>query len=566
MEVAVKAPPCPAEEGPLATLVLVLLHYEGHFRVLERSLREFQHLALESAAQVAQSPVFLAIEAYEAKPSFYTWQQAGARLAAALEACLIPLVTNPELLATSLALKTFLHANLLTSHETIGQSYREAVERGIVAGVEQMGLVEVRVAVCGRASRGVAVDVAEGEKKLVLWKFASQGSGLMFSAGFSREDERGKEEIDPYSTSSNDVTPGEQEEREVAHYRTSCEFPDSLEEAAFVYGHFVAEETGAITLEWENADTSSVLSKLLQFQVKVVPLDSAECILEIADGLNGVDTADWLHEHVIASDITALEDVPGWGGTEEGSEDGFGENSESEGAAVENQMPVALMERRTYELEEQVLRLEDSLAATKKELKGALDRVQIAEEIYKANLETITQLEFATAGGPVPKVSRHSNSESEDTTAPSTATPDGSATQPEGRPSSELERVQRLCAGFQEQCLWRSVENMELEAQLAAAQVEASSWRETHVEQAARLEALEQQNQTLRSHKKLLVQEVKRLQPYSQVNLAALVQEAQEARMVQRSLQAKLDSRDLQAGEGPGPTDFVLVEASDEGP
>ena len=136
--------------------------------------------------------------------------------------------------------------------------------------------------------------------------------------------------------------------------------------------------------------------------------------------------------------------------------------------------------------------------------------------------------------------------------------------------SSELERMQNLCAGFQEQCLWRSVENMELEAQLAASQIEASSWRERHVEQVAQLEELEKQNCTLRTHKKMLVQEVKRLQPYSQVNLAALVQEAQEARMVQRSLQAKLDSHELVNSAikvdatDSEPADFVLVEASED--
>jgi hypothetical protein len=187
--------------------------------------------------------------------------------------------------------------------------------------------------------------------------------------------------------------------------------------------------------------------------------------------------------------------------------------------------------------------------------------VQIAEEIYKANLETITQLESATAGGPAPKSALRSSKSEDAAAVPPAATLNGAGPQPEGA-SSELERVQRLCAGFQEQCLWRSVENVELETQLAASQLEASSWRERHDEQAAQLETLEQQNRTLRAHKKMLVQEVKRLQPFSQVNLAALVQEAQEARMVQRSLQAQLDSHEQIVGSGSA--DFVLVEASDE--
>ena len=204
--------------------------------------------------------------------------------------------------------------------------------------------------------------------------------------------------------------------------------------------------------------------------------------------------------------------------------------------------------------------------ATKKELKSALDRVQIAEEIHKANLETIMQIECAQVGGTTQKISTVA-------TAPNAGSQSGTLhldrARTEATPSSELERVQKLCAGFQEQCLWRSVENMELETQLAMSQSEAASWRERHVEQTAQLKELEKQNCTLRTHKKMLVHEVKRLQPYSQVNLAALVQEAQEARMVQRSLQAKLDSHDLvtfgtmdTSATESEPADFVLVEAS----
>ncbi|CAI5742072.1 unnamed protein product [Peronospora destructor] len=231
---------------------------------------------------------------------------------------------------------------------------------------------------------------------------------------------------------------------------------------------------------------------------------------------------------------------------------------------LESQIQSTLLEERNHELEVQVTCLEESLTATKKELKSALDRVQIAEEIHKANLETITQIECANAGGTTEKVSRVA-------TAPPAGSQSGTlhldGAQTEKTLASELERVQKLCAGFQEQCLWRSVENMELETQLAVSQSEAFSWRERHVEQAAQLKKLEKQNCTLRTHKKMLVQEVKRLQPYSQVNLAALVQEAQEARMMQRSLQAKLDSHELVKGAvevsatESEPADFVLVEA-----
>ena len=132
--------------------------------------------------------------------------------------------------------------------------------------------------------------------------------------------------------------------------------------------------------------------------------------------------------------------------------------------------------------------------------------------------------------------------------------------------SSELERMQNLCAGFQEQCLWRSVENMELEAHLAASQVEASSWQTQHGAQAAQIKDLEQQVATLRTHKKMLVHEVKRLQPFSHVNVAALVQEAQEARMVQRSLQATLAAHErvstTSVAKGLPSTDAAAIKAA----
>ncbi|OWY90461.1 hypothetical protein PHMEG_00041402 [Phytophthora megakarya] len=294
---------------------------------------------------------------------------------------------------------------------------------------------------------------------------------------------------------------------------------------------------------------SSVVSKPLNFQVKVVPLPAAVKVLESVNELNAVDTYEWLQDYVSASQVTSVEDLPEWNNDENEdvlADSGYDDCGESR--EQDSEIQAAVLEERTHELEVQVMRLEESLMTTKKELKSALDRVQIAEEIYKANLETITQLECE----PKPK-------QVTTTAAPPAAT----VTQEEGPPSSELERVQKLCAGFQEQCLWRSVENMELEAQLAASQVEASTWREKHSEQSTQLAELEKQNRTLRTHKKLLVQEVKRLQPYSQVNLAALVQEAQEARMVQRSLQAQLDSHNAESSKSSetNPTDFVLVEA-----
>ncbi|KAL3661097.1 hypothetical protein V7S43_013706 [Phytophthora oleae] len=553
LDVAVKVPPSPCLDAPQDTTTLVLLHYDGHLRLLERKLHDFQqlerHLQLEAAAQ-RFSPlpsVLTAIEAYcEANPRFYPSSQLGVRLAIALEGFIRELVTDTDLLSFT-ALKMFLNGNLLTSYEMTRSDYRDAVEAAFEAEEEKGVMQEERVA----AGCSVEHQLAVADEQLVLWKFSSQGSGLVFSADFSTCSSEGEEDdIDPYSVSSNDVAESKEDEMETVHYRTNCDFKADGEDGAFLYGHIVAEKPGVVMLQWENMDMSSVVSKSLHFQAKVVPLTAAKNVLEIAKRLKDVAAPEWLFDYISASNITSVEDLPGWDIDE--SEDTFGavyDDNADEGAQKDPQIETAVLEERTHELEAQVMRLEKSLTATKKELKSALDRVQIAEEIYKANLETITQLEC----GPAPRVSKVT-SKAEDATA-SAATP---GTQAEG-PSSELERVQKLCADFQEQCLWRSVENMELETQLAATQVEASSWREKHVEQAAQLVELEKQNCTLRTHKKMLVQEVKRLQPYSQVNLAALVQEAQEARMVQRSLQAKLDSHE-QLNNETEPADFVLVE------
>ncbi|CAI5707213.1 unnamed protein product [Peronospora effusa] len=552
IDVIVKVPSPPVSDTPLDTTTLVLLHHKGHFCLLDRNLRDFLHLERQLSREFPAKvlipdaiSISSLLEAYDdAKTSFYPSHQLGTRLEIVIETFLHYLTSNSELLTTSLALKTFLYGNLLTCHKTMGQSYRDAVEAAIEAKEENIG-------------------AAGSESSCWLLN-----TGLIFRALFSSGDRRKSTEIDPYSVSSNEVVENETDEIEVAYYKTHCTFDT---DEGYVYGHYVAEKNGVVTLLWENVDMNSVMSKSLRFQVKVVSLSAAGKVLEVTDALKNVDMAEWLHEYVDASEIMSIKDLVGWETYE--CEDAFDKDEAyDDGLAkgdseVESQIQVAVLEERNYELEMQVTCLEESLTAAKKELKSALDRVQIAEEIHKANLETITQIECANASSTTQKVSRVA-------TAPlagfqsGTLHPDGAQT--EETPSSELERVQKLCAGFQEQCLWRSVENMELETQLAVSQSEASSWRERHVKQAAQLKELEKQNCTLRTHKKMLVQEVKRLQPYSQVNLAALMQEAQEARMVQRSLQAKLDLHELvknamevSAIESE-PADFVLVEASED--
>ncbi|RLN93059.1 hypothetical protein BBJ28_00004506 [Nothophytophthora sp. Chile5] len=558
----------------------VLLHWSGRFRHLERSLLDFEHLErhlqLENNTTAAPLPMISSAilkycassgdaEGSSAVWALQSWEQSGVRLAFALESYLTQLVNYPELLASSLALKSFLHGHALTSHITIGKMYQAAIEECLATGGESKGCEQEWVAAGCSFEHQVDVQLpshngVEDAKAVVTWKFTSQGPQVVFSASFTNisadPDVQLGREADPYTIGSSptDSTGVLDTQQEVAHYRTSCAFPAALEEEdSFVYGHFVASSVGTITLKWENTDTSSVLSKPLLFQVQVLPLVKSGLLVEVVNSLRSVDTSQWLYDHVNASELTALEDVPGWVSDNErgDSEDSYG-NDEDDCAGT------ALVDASgSHGPDNTAFQLEDDLIATKKELKSALDQVQISEEIYKANLETITQLECSSSASA-------SSSKAADV-----------STDMDGNQQEELERIQRLCARFQEQCLWRSVEGLELEAKLAAAQLEAASWREKHATQASQLEVLEVQNRKLRAHKAVLVQEVKRLQPYSQVNLAALVQEAQEARMMQRSLQARLDSRELQQQEEKanepnadatveaGAADFVMVEADE---
>lgn len=185
-----------------------------------------------------------------------------------------------------------------------------------------------------------------------------------------------------------------------------------------------------------------------------------------------------------------------------------------------------------------------SLADSKQELRVARDQAEIANEIYKASLEMITQLEHEAV---VNKRDQEADNaiRHERKTEQVPASPSDSATSVD---PSEHERVKALCASFQEQCLWRSVESAEcekrnllLDVKLAAALEENDTTTEQLQSTTLELDALRVETQKLKAHRAVLVQEVKRLQPFSQVNLAALIQEAQEARMMQRSLQAQLD-------------------------
>lgn len=233
------------------------------------------------------------------------------------------------------------------------------MDAAIEAGEEKTDLMQERVAAGCSVEHQVAVNATgDGDKQLVLWKFSSQGTGLVFSAQFSSGDGGHSGDVDPYSVGGNDSASADgEEEREVVHYRTNCDFATGDDEE-FIYGHFVTEKTGAMTLQWENVDMSSVVSKPLKFQVKVVSLKAGAKVLEVADGLNAVDSSEWLCDYVSASEVTALEDLIGWEHDE--SHDGFGDSAyddslSGEGPETDSQIQSAVLEERTHELEGQVV-------------------------------------------------------------------------------------------------------------------------------------------------------------------------------------------------------------------
>lgn len=194
--------------------------------------------------------------------------------------------------------------------------------------------------------------------------------------------------------------------------------------------------------------------------------------------------------------------------------------------------------------------------------------MEISDEIYKASLETITRLEHEAAAGRVEARKAQEDGESEPNVQKHPLA-EGSI-----RDEKELERLQQLCASFQEQCLWRSIDtaesekrNLVLDGKLAEAKQEKVELLDRIKHMQERMEVVERDCLKFKTERAVLIKEVKRLQPYSKINLAALVQEAQEARMMQRSLQAQLDALRLDRLPPPAvepdvvPTDFVMVES-----
>ncbi|EQC36761.1 hypothetical protein SDRG_05597 [Saprolegnia diclina VS20] len=114
---------------------------------------------------------------------------------------------------------------------------------------------------------------------------------------------------------------------------------------------------------------------------------------------------------------------------------------------------------------------------------------------------------------------------------------------------SENQRVTSLCAQFQQEVMWKTLDLSDnqrslqrLEWQLASEKTKVDDKTQEIADMRAKVAALEDQTATLLKHKKVLITEVKSLQKYSHVNVTALAQDAHEARMVQKSLAEKLAS------------------------
>jgi hypothetical protein len=217
----------------------------------------------------------------------------------------------------------------------------------------------------------------------------------------------------------------------------------------------------------------------------------------------------------------------------------------------------------------------------RQELKTTKSELEISSEIYKASLETIAHLETTPTrlGGPSgrraslddapPRDSLGSideGDEEEDDDSYGEHDGDLESEDEEADADGETHRLRDLVATFQEQCLWRSIEtsesekrNLLLEAELQRLDRDKQLLTDQLMARDQEATTLHTENQKLKAQKAVLVKEVKRLQPYTQVNLSALIREAEEARMMQRSLQAQL--QELLAGKSPE-TDHPVSQAA----
>lgn len=285
-----------------------------------------------------------------------------ARFAWQLEHFLSALVGDPVIVRRSHALKQFLHGDVADRMlhdfgEDEKETYAHLVET-LMAGVHSQSqhrehVQDERIASGCSFEHAVQIKVTdteeeEGEEegvsqnaRLVLWKFASRGDRVYFSARFS-EQQDGQQathgdpysNADPYSSANaygGDATPagacgsaGSEDgdgalrmerplDRYMVQYRTRYAFPTEQLDERFIYGHFVAKASGALVLEWANEDTSSILSKPLDFHVHVIPLAqtgiAGDTFLKFLDAADGQEDPLWVHRLLQKSTVVSVEEV-----------------------------------------------------------------------------------------------------------------------------------------------------------------------------------------------------------------------------------------------------------------
>lgn len=222
------------------------------------------------------------------------------RFAWQLEHFLTALVNHADgKVRDSLALKKFLRGG----SEPLSLEDRDVIDRWFVDSEQSDGAaVHERIPSGSLVEHSVQVQVGEDGGKseesiqqsahqaLVLWRFASQGEHVMFSARFTEQgpaDDDGGDsaaDCDPYAADPYSLSAKEEADDEddaiMAHYCTYYSFPattgdDNPSCPAYEYGYFVASMSGDLELEWENADSTSIHSKPLTFQVRVLSLTDA---------------------------------------------------------------------------------------------------------------------------------------------------------------------------------------------------------------------------------------------------------------------------------------------------
>ncbi|TMW55311.1 hypothetical protein Poli38472_013202 [Pythium oligandrum] len=526
------------------------------FYHVERSLADFMHLEKRVFGSEAGGKIQNAMEKLlvSGSSALLSMKQRTERLMWHLEAFLIDVSTA---LDGATAFQAFVHPHASLLHQDGAQERYHALIEQVLSSESTEKQEESLAGGCSMTH----VESITSVSSLVVWKFGFQGTAIDFSARLQGEDPHNeKQDVDPYSATAFAAAyafPEAEQDGDIVQYTTRY----TLGTSQTVYGAFVAREKGALTFEWTNPDVDSIFSKALWYQVEVILLPSE---LEAAQELEKLYEAD-------DSDITWLEQVIYKHGSsklvQEREENGMSASGDvsdddvtvwkyvSKPTSVEEVPPQPEQSQR---LQNQVVKLEEELQNVRLELKAARSELDISAEVYKASLETIAHLEAPVRTTPPSQlpaddvISYHSSEEDDE---------DEDDDDDDDEVNDEMKRLRDLCATFQEQCLWRSIEtsesekrNLILEGDLSRAEEKVEVLRSKLATRDAELEEMRAENQKLKAQKSLLVKEVKRLQPFSQVNLTALVQDAEEARMMQRSLQAQLSAlRQEQQAEVPAP-------------